>query len=208
MTEQGKEPARLEASAWTCAPDTSAASTSSRRVDAIGSHDWDRPTPCTDWTVRDLVNHVTGEYLWIPPLLAGSTIAEVGDRFDGDVLGDDPTATFEAAATAGTNAVNDLDDVDRIVHLSFGDVPAAEYLRQIGADGLVHAWDLAAAIGADDHLDDELMADVASWFDGVEEMYRAAGAIGPRVDVSDDADAQTALLARFGRSPDSTVGPA
>jgi uncharacterized protein (TIGR03086 family) len=170
-----------------------------RRVDAIGSTDWDRATPCTDWTVRDLANHVTGEYLWIPPLLAGSTIAEVGDRFDGDVLGDDPVATFQEAAARSIDAIDALDDVDRIVHLSFGDVPAAEYLRQMAADSLIHAWDLAAAIDADDHLDEELVADLASWFDGVEEMYRAAGAIGPRVDVPEPADAQTELLARFGR---------
>jgi uncharacterized protein (TIGR03086 family) len=176
-----------------------------RRVDAIGSSDWDRATPCTDWNVRDLVNHVTGEYLWIPPLLAGSTIAEVGDRFDGDVLGDDPAATFQAAAAGGIDAVDALDDVDRIVHLSFGDVPAGEYLRQMAADSLVHAWDLAVAIGADDHLDEDLVADLATWFDGVEEMYRAAGVIGPRVDVPQTADAQTALLARFGRSAEAPI---
>jgi uncharacterized protein (TIGR03086 family) len=177
-----------------------------RRVDGISSNDWDRATPCTDWNVRDLVNHVTGEYLWIPPLLAGSTIAEVGDRFDGDVLGDDPAATFQAAVAGGIDAIDALDDVDRIVHLSFGDVPAGEYLRQMAADSLVHAWDLAVAIGADDHLDKDLVADLATWFDGVEELYRAAGVIGPRVDVPQTADAQTALLARFGRPRNGASG--
>ena len=47
-------------------------------------------TPCTEWDVRALVNHVLGEIRWAVPLFAGSTIAEVGDRFDGDLLGDDP----------------------------------------------------------------------------------------------------------------------
>ena len=60
------------------------------RVRQIGAHQWQAPTPDEDWSVRDLVNHVVGEDLWAPLLLAGSTIAEVGDRFDGDVLGAEP----------------------------------------------------------------------------------------------------------------------
>ena len=62
------------------------------RVRQIGDHQWQAPTPDEDWTVRHLVNHLAGEDLWAPPLLAGSTIAEVGDRFEGDVLGAEPLA--------------------------------------------------------------------------------------------------------------------
>ena len=70
------------------------------RVRQIGDHQWQAATPDEDWAVRDLVNHVAGEDLWAPPLLAGSTIAEVGDRFDGDVLGADPKAAWSAAIPA------------------------------------------------------------------------------------------------------------
>ena len=68
------------------------------RVENIGDEQWHAPTPCEDWDVRALVNHVTGEALWAPPLMNGATIEEVGDRFDGDVLGDDPKARWRAAA--------------------------------------------------------------------------------------------------------------
>ena len=71
------------------------------RVRQIGDHQWQAPTPDEDWSVRDLVNHLVGEDLWAPPLLAGSTIAEVGDRFDGDVLGADPQAAWTAASAGG-----------------------------------------------------------------------------------------------------------
>src|SRR6266550_1525211 len=64
------------------------------RVRQIGDHQWQAATPDEDWSVRDLVNHVAGEDLWAPPLLAGSTIAEVGVRFDGDVLAADPKAAW------------------------------------------------------------------------------------------------------------------
>ena len=123
------------------------------RAGQIGDHQWQAATPDEGWTVRDLVNHVVGEDLWAPPLLAGSTIAEVGDRFDGDVLGAEPRAAWAAASAGAVRAVEENGAMDRIVHLSFGDFPGREYTLQLFADHLIHAWDLARAIGADERLD-------------------------------------------------------
>jgi uncharacterized protein (TIGR03086 family) len=169
------------------------------RVRQIGDHQWRAPTPDEDWSVRDLVNHIVSEDLWAPPLLGGATIAEVGDRFDGDVLGADPKAAWAAASAGAVRAVETDGAMDRIVHLSFGDFPGREYARQLLADHLIHAWDLARSIGADERLDGGLVTTCASWFDAVEDAYRGAGAIAARPPVPDDADAQTVLLARFGR---------
>ena len=69
-----------------------------QRVMAIGADDWNRPTPCSDWSVRDLVRHLVYEELWAPPLLAGATVADIGDRFEGDILGDDPQVAWKEAA--------------------------------------------------------------------------------------------------------------
>ena len=168
------------------------------RVGQIGDDQWQAATPDEDWAVRDLVNHIVGEDLWAPLLLAGSTIAEVGDRFDGDVLGADPRAAWAAASAGAVRAVGEPGVMDRIVHLSFGDFPGREYTLQLFADHLIHAWDLARAIGADEQLDEEL-ASCATWFEPMEEAYRGAGAIAARPPVPGDADAQTLLLARFGR---------
>jgi uncharacterized protein (TIGR03086 family) len=169
------------------------------RIRQIGDHQWQATTPDEDWAVRDLVNHVAGEDLWAPLLLAGSTIAEVGDRFDGDVLGADPRAAWAAASAGAVRAVGEQGAMDRIVHLSFGDVPGREYTLQLFADHLIHAWDLARAIGADERLDAGLVASCATWFETMEDGYRSAGAIAARPPVPDNADAQTLLLARFGR---------
>ena len=166
-------------------------------VTGIGEDQWSAATPCTEWTVRDLVNHVVGEELWTVPLMRGSTIAEVGNRFDGDVLGDDPIAASHRAA-AEAAAVGDETPAGTKVHLSYGDEDAAEYLYQLAADHLVHGWDLAVATGGNAQLDPELVRDVAAWFASKEEMYRAAGAIGPHVDAT--GDPQTDLLAAFGRN--------
>jgi len=169
------------------------------RVEEIGDGDWQATTPDEEWNVRELVAHVVGEDLWAPPLLGGSTIAEVGDRFDGDVLGAQPRVAWKLASAAAVKAVEENGAMDRIVHLSFGDFPGREYAMQMFADHLIHAWDLARAIGADERLDTALVASCATWFDSAEDAYRSAGVIAARPPLPGDADAQTMLLARFGR---------
>jgi uncharacterized protein (TIGR03086 family) len=89
-------------------------------------------------------------------------------------------------------------------HLSFGDIPGREYVMQLFADHLIHGWDLARAIGADETLPPELVEACAAWFAGVEGMYRGAGVIASRVPVADGAPPQDRLLAAFGRDPTPT----
>jgi uncharacterized protein (TIGR03086 family) len=174
------------------------------RVHRVRHSQWNLPTPCSEWDVRALVNHLVYEDRWAVPLLEGRTIAEVGDRFEGDLLGDRPVETWEEAAAEALAAVRRPGVVDETVHLSFGDVSGGDYLLELAADHLVHAWDLAHATAADERLDPELVTDVLSWFGPREEGYRDAGAIGPRVGVPDDADPQTRLLAAYGRARDTT----
>jgi uncharacterized protein (TIGR03086 family) len=172
------------------------------KVGAIGPDQWTAPTPCTDWDVRTLVNHVVYEQLWSVPLFDGATIAEVGDRFEGDLLGEDARAAATAAAQETAAAVKSDGAIDRTVHLSFGDTPAAEYVHQLFADHLVHSWDLAVAVGTDATLDPEAARACLDWFRDREDSYRSAGIIGPRVDLPAGASDQDQLLAAFGRDPD------
>jgi nitrilase len=171
-----------------------------RLVHEVGDDQWSAATPCDGWDVRALVNHVVAEDRWTVPLLDGAKVAEVGDRFDGDVLGADPVGACEAATKEATAAAA-CTDPDRTVHLSFGDVGAREYLGQLFAEHLVHAWDLARGIGADEALPADLVAACAAWFAEREEAYRAAGHIGPRPPLPEAADPQQRLLAAFGRQP-------
>lgn len=170
------------------------------RVHRIGDR-WTAPTPCADWDVRELVRHLVEEERWAPPLLGGATISEVGDRFAGDLLGADPVAAVEEAAPLAVVAVESDDALARTVHLSFGDVPGQEYVMQLAADHLVHAWDLGQAIGDDSALDADAVATVREWFVAVEPLYRGAGVIGSRAAVPEGAGPQDELLAMFGRSP-------
>ena len=168
------------------------------RLDAVDDSQWTLPTPCTEWDVRTLVNHVVGEELWTVPLVDGATIEDIGDRFDGDLLGDDPGAVGRAAATEAAAAVDRRVPEGGTVQLSFGVVPIEEYVHQLSADHLVHSWDLAVATDQDPSLDLELVRAVSEWFAEREALYRDAGAVGPAMPGGDDP--QSALLAAFGRA--------
>jgi uncharacterized protein (TIGR03086 family) len=171
------------------------------RLEAVDDSQWTLPTPCAEWDLRALVNHVVGEELWTVPLVDGATIEEIGDRFEGDLLGVDPLLVGRAAANEAVAAVDRRLPEGGTVQLSFGAAPIEEYVRQLSADHLVHSWDLAVATHQDLSLDPELVDEVSAWFAEREEMYRAAGAIGPAGPAG--GDPQAVLLAAFGRvAPD------
>jgi uncharacterized protein (TIGR03086 family) len=171
------------------------------RVPRVGPDQWHGPTPCREWDVRTLVNHLVYEERWSAPLFAGATIAEIGDRFDGDLLDNDPVGMVADAAAQSEAALAQPGALDRTVRLSFGDVPGREYGWQLLADHLVHSWDLAVSIGADPRLDVEAVRACAEWFTGRELLYRMGGAIGPRVEVPAGSGEQDRLLGAFGRDP-------
>jgi uncharacterized protein (TIGR03086 family) len=171
-----------------------------RTLDAVKDDQWDGPTPCTEWNVRTLVNHVVGEELWTQPLLEGKTIAEVGDQFDGDVLGDEPIARGRGTSAEAVAAADKHLPEGGMVNVSWGQITAEEYVRQLAADHLIHAWDLAAATGQSRDLEPDLVADVAEWFAPNEDMVRGAGVIAERPDIG--GDPQTDLLAGYGRRAD------
>lgn len=170
-------------------------------VRAVGPAQWHDPTPCTDWDVRTLVNHVVGEDRWTVPLMGRSSIQEVGSSLDGDLLGDDPVAAAVDAADAAVAATGPALAGQRQVQLSYGPESAAEYAAQLTADHLVHGWDLLVAIGADAALPDDLVADLASWFADREGLYRQAGMIAEPSPLPADPTPQDRLLAAFGRDP-------
>jgi uncharacterized protein (TIGR03086 family) len=168
------------------------------------SDDWSAPTPCTDWNVRALVNHVVGEDRWTKPLVDGKTIAEVGDAFDGDLLGEEPKASAIAAADEALTAVAERLPAGGKVHLSYGEEGIGEYISQLAADHLIHGWDLAVATGQNRNLDSELVAEVAAWYRDREDIYRSSGSVNARPESSAAGDPQADLLVAFGRNPDWT----
>lgn len=169
------------------------------RVRLIGPEDWARPTPDTEWSVRDLVTHLVDEQLWAPPLLEGRTIEEIGTPYTGDPLGDDPLRAWAEAAEGARAAFAAPGALDRGVQLSFGPSTAVTYCRQMTGDLTIHAWDLARALGAEETIDEGLLAYVYEGTLPYADMLASSGLFAPRVDVPEDAGLLTRTLALFGR---------
>jgi uncharacterized protein (TIGR03086 family) len=167
-----------------------------QHVHSIGTEQWHDPTPCTDWDVRMLVNHVTVEQLWVPPLVEGSSVNEVGGRFDGDHLGEDPPAAWDAAVNASRAGFGAAGALEATVMSSRGEKATREYCWEMTTDALIHSWDLARGLGADEALDAELVYERTL---PVAEHLHETGLFAPPVPVPGDATLQTKLLALFGR---------
>lgn len=168
------------------------------RVRQVLPEYWEASTPCDEWDVHELVNHNVVENLWVPVVLAGHPIDQVGG-LEGDVLGGDPELVWEDSWRDAVAAFADV-DLDSTVRLAAGEKSVLEYLRQRTADLTIHAWDLAEAIGVDDELDPELVVAVYEWaaplvsvFAGLPHLFDSA------VTVPAEAGLQTRLLAIFGR---------
>ncbi|MFD4568355.1 TIGR03086 family metal-binding protein [Streptomyces sp. NPDC058475] len=172
------------------------------RVHAVRDDQWNAPTPCTDWSVRDLVNHLVGEQLWVPPLLRdGATVEEIADTYDGDVLGSDPAASWDASARACRETFAAPGALERVVPLSYGLAAGTFYCAQLVTDLTVHSWDLARAIGADERLPDDLLAFAAREVAPYPADLAQAGLFAAPVEPPPEADGQTRLLCLLGREP-------
>lgn len=171
------------------------------RVELIGDDQWELPTPNSEWIVRVLVHHLVSGTLWVKPLLDGKTIAEVGDRFDGDVLGEDPKAAWRSASAEAVAACLEPGAMDRIVHISSGDTRAEDYILERVGDAAMHTWDLSRALGVDDTLDPGVVETGRRLLAKVGDDWRKWGALGPIVPTEPGADPQTLFIAESGRTP-------
>lgn len=162
---------------------------------------WRHRTPCKDWDIRALVNHVVGENLWIPELFAGKTIKDVGDRLDGDVLGTEPAEAWDKASRLALESLEAPGALQRTVHLSFGDTKGSDYMLQMAIDQTIHAWDLATSLNRSVMWPEGHIEAVYERFKPVSESWRGPGGLGPAVKVDETADALTHLIALAGREP-------
>jgi uncharacterized protein (TIGR03086 family) len=107
---------------------------------------WDARTPCTNWTVRDLTNHLVGGGAMFAASFRGETV-EMDDSALPDLLGDDATAAWDQVFSDFRDAVGARGAMEREVVLPFATLPAQVALDIATFDLLVHAWDLARATG-------------------------------------------------------------
>ena len=172
-----------------------------QRLQAVRPEQWGDPTPCSEWDVRALVNHVYGEQRWMTALLDGRTMAEVGSSLDGDLLGPDPLCAWESAILETASRLERPGVLEEVVQLSSGPSTVARYCDEVAADTLVHTWDLARAISADEALPVDLVEAATRIVEPWVSPEGMAGVFAAPVEVDASADAQSALLALLGRDP-------
>ena len=149
--------------------------------------------------MRALVNHIVGGNWWAAELAAGETIESVGDRLDGDVLGDDPTTSYDASSVAAAAVFRLPGAMERPCAVSYGPVPGEVYCGHRFIDVLVHGWDVAMGTGQDPRLPPDLVDACLAVVEPQAEMLAGSGAFATDVDAGADAPTQTRLLAYLGR---------
>ena len=155
-------------------------------------------------TLRTIINYHTYDDAWVPDIMAGKTMDEAGKtKFDGDLLGKDPQASFAKYVETACAAVQALsgDDLDRVAHLSYGDFPVREYLQHISYFRGLRVYDISKVIGVDTTLPDDLVKGLWAMLSPHADEWRKMGVFPPEVKVPNDANIQDKLLGLTGRQP-------
>jgi hypothetical protein len=179
--------------------------TEQRVVEQIAGDQWEllMPEKITGrpMSIMDVVRYHVWDSAWIPDGLAGKTIEEVGNSYEHllELTSKELKRNFAHYNQRAIDAVRDLTDLDRIVHLSYGDFPAKEYLQHNVSARAFMSYDIAKLIGADTTMADDFVQALMDEFSPVVEGYRKMGLFPPEVKVASDASPQTKLLAMVGR---------
>ena len=160
---------------------------------------WADAVPCDGWDVQTLLSHLVSGNLWAAELGSGRTIEEVGDRLDGDVLGNGAWPHMTRRPRRQRRHSRHPGRWTAPCAVSYGPVPGSVYVGHRFIDVLIHGWDLATATGQDATLDPELVDAAYRLLQDQADMVRASGMFGEDILVPAGVGPQTQLLAFIGR---------
>jgi len=162
-------------------------------VTALDDDQLAAPTPCDGWSVRDVVEHLIGNNVWIVTGLGATA----------PVVADDPRVAYRTTADALTSTVADDEVLAKPFTLGeFGTFPAGIALGVHVVDVVVHGWDIATSTGAEITVDDDLVSaaiEVVLSFPA--SAWGPGGAFARRIELPADAPAMDRLLGLCGRDP-------
>ena len=163
------------------------------RVNAVPDSAWDNQSPCTEWTARDVVAHVTNNARRINAQVNGQEPPE-------PVAGEDPKAAWAETRALIEGILSDPDKSSVNVNGPMGPMPVEMLIgRFMCTDILVHTWDLARATGLDETINADAAAMAYKGLQPMDAMIRQPGFFGPKVPCPEGANAQTQLLTFLGR---------
>lgn len=151
------------------------------------------PTPCAEFTVRGVLEHMCGGATAFAAAFRGEAPKAPSDA---DVL-----TGFGAAMDDLASAITAPGATDRTIAAPFGEVDGGTFIRFIALDGLVHGWDLATATGQPYEPPADLVAAVDAFAHEAIDELRDGQTFKTAVDAPADASPMARLAAYTGRQP-------
>ena len=164
-------------------------------------------TPCSEWSVLDLLNHLLGGLEFTAGCITGDVPNIRPNEAESSYRGETDVAVLVRAYPAAVDLALELaaspGALERTATTPFGEMPISQIFVGTTMDQFIHGWDLAKATGQDTTLDDDLVEFAYGMLvsGGFANMGRQAGFIGPEIAVPDDSGAQDKLIAYLGRQP-------
>ena len=167
----------------------------SAAVGAVAPDEWGTQSPCEQWTARDVVAHVVQGHRGVVAGVRGGESKPLGAE-------EDPRQAWEDASRALDDITGDPDALAKEVDGPTGPMTSGEIIgRFVTMDVLVHTWDLARTVGADDRLDEDSVRRAYEDLKPVDAMIRQPNVFGPKLEPPPGADLQTEFLCFVGRRP-------
>lgn len=175
-------------------------------ADGVSQAQAEAPTPCAEWNVRDLLNHLLGGLEFATGAMTGNQPSINPSGADSSLTGESLFAVVAQAYRAELGRVLELARqpgvMERTATTTFGEMPISRIMTGILLDQFIHCWDLAKATGQDTTLDPDLTEFVyTALSSGFADMGREAGLVGPIVSVPEDASRQDQMIGYMGRQP-------
>ncbi|MGW0908043.1 TIGR03086 family metal-binding protein [Streptomyces sp. NPDC002853] len=174
-------------------------------VQGVPEGDWDRPTPCAEWNVTQVLQHAAGDQLGYASALTGGPGPAENPFAPSGKLTDSPEALLEPALAAAAEAWAAVDEGTQEVPVPLppGTMTATLGVGACALDAAVHAWDMAVATGQPSPLNDELARTLLDVAHHIVEPLRAF-AFAPPLEPNQNSETEgeaAALLRYLGRNP-------
>jgi hypothetical protein len=149
-------------------------------------------------TLRGVVAAHTRDEAWVPDVIAGKTMEQVGDTWKGDLLGDDPIGSYDRYNDLATAAASRPIEDDQVAHLSYGDFPVGTFFEHTSFYRGFQAPLIAKLAGIRFAMSDDLVDMLWSAVEPQIDQLRAIHVFGPPVQVPDGANREALLLGMTG----------
>jgi hypothetical protein len=172
-------------------------------IDQLKPADLDHAAP-EEWTsdksstLRGVLAAHTRDEAWVPDVIAGKTMDEVGDAWKGDLLGDDPIGNYDHYNDLATVAASRPIEDDQVAHLSYGDFPVGTFFEHTSYYRGFQAPLIAKLVGIPFSMSDDLVDMLWSAVEPQIDQLRAIHVFGPPVQAPDGANRETLLLSMTG----------